>query len=81
MDIIHEKGSPFDYSEGRIMVYFEVADKKNMKALLEGMDFVDGYKEQLHGFILRIAIQQIPEVITNLCRENIALYEVRKLNV
>lgn len=70
------KGTPFDYSDDKIKVYFKVASMKKTKEIFESIDFIDEIEEVDHGFELNIAIQQIPEVIRNLSLENIAIYGV-----
>lgn len=70
------KGTPFDYGDDKIDVYFEVADKKSTKLILEKLDFIDNIKELDYGFELNISIQQIPEVVRYLSDENVAIYAV-----
>jgi hypothetical protein len=68
------KGTPFDYSDDKIKVYFEVADKQNTIKLLENLDFIEKIEELTYGFEVNIAIQQIPDIIRYLERDNIAIY-------
>ncbi|UGV39906.1 hypothetical protein J7W08_07190 [Methanococcoides orientis] len=70
------KGTPFDYSDDKITVYFEVADKQSTREIIENTTFIDGIEDLEHGFEVRIAMQQIPELIRHLSRENIAIYAV-----
>ena len=70
------EGTPFDYSENKEAVYFEVADKIGTKAIMEAAIFVDGIEELEYGLSIEITIQQIPEMIQLLTNENIALYAV-----
>ncbi|MEL4304661.1 hypothetical protein [Methanococcoides sp. LMO-2] len=72
----HVKGTPFDYSDDKVTVYFEIADKQSTKEIMDNMSFIDSIKDLEHGFEVKIAIQQIPEVIRYLSRENIAIYAV-----
>ena len=70
------KGTPFDYSDEKYTVYFEVANKESTKLALENLNFIDKIKELNYGFELVIAIQQIPEVVRYLANKNIAIYAV-----
>lgn len=76
MRLKNVKGTPFDYSDDKIKVYFEVADKQNTRKILESLDFIDKFEELTYGFEINIAIQQIPEIIRYLERDNIAIYAV-----
>lgn len=76
MNFIDVKGTPFDYGDDKIDVYFEVADKNSTKKILENLDFINNIKEMDYGFQLNITIQQIPEVIRYLSEENVAIYSV-----
>lgn len=76
MKLKNVKGTPFDYSDDKIKVYFEVADKQNTRKILKNLDFIDKIKELNHGFEVNIAVQQIPDIIQYLERENIAIYAV-----
>ncbi|WBW97181.1 hypothetical protein [Oceanirhabdus sp. W0125-5] len=70
------KGTPFDYSNDKITVYFEVADKKNTRKIIDNIPYINNIEELEYGFKIEIAIQQIPEIICTLSEENIAIYAV-----
>ncbi len=70
------KGTPFDYSNDKVHVYFEVADKIQAKIRMESISYINEIEELEHGFSIKIAIQQIPEVVRYLTYENIAIYAV-----
>lgn len=76
MNLKNVKGNPFDYSDNKITVYFEVADKENTRKVFESLDFINKTKELTYGFETSIAIQQVPEVIRFLLMKNIAIYAV-----
>lgn len=81
MNLEHGKGTPFDYSEDTVPVYFEIADKQSTKEIMEDMCFIDNIKDLQYGFEVKIARQQIPEVIRSLSENNIAIYAVIPKNV
>lgn len=70
------EGLPLNYSDDKISVYLEVADKQTTKKFLKNLDFISKIKELTYGFEIQIAIQQIPEVIHYLSRKNMAIYAV-----
>lgn len=70
------KGTPFDYSDERIPVYFEVADKQSTRSVLKNTPYINDIKIVAHGFEVNIAIQQIPEIVRDLSQKNIAIYAV-----
>lgn len=76
MDLEDVKGLPFDYCDDKITVYFEIADKLRTKEIIENIYFIDEIKDLKYGFEVKIAIQQIPEVISFLSQNNIAIYAV-----
>lgn len=76
MKIEDIKGTPFDYSDDKVNVYFEVADKLSAREVLEGIQYIGELNESKYGFEVIIAIQQIPEVIRSLSKRNIAIYAV-----
>ena len=76
MKVQHVKGTPFDYSDDKVIVYFEIVDKQSVRRIMEDISFIDNIKDLEHGFEVKIAIQQIPEVIRCLAEENIAIYAV-----
>lgn len=76
MNLGHVKGTPFDYSNDKVTVYFEIADKQSTKEIMEDISFIDNIKDLKYGFEVKIAMQQIPEVIHFLSQNNIAIYAV-----
>lgn len=68
--------NPFNYSDKKFPVYFEVADKVGTKNILVELNFVEEITEKDFGFIVKIAIQQIPEILYQLINRNIAVYAV-----
>ena len=70
------KGKPFDYSDDKVVVYFEVADKRKASSVIKDSKLVNEVEESDLGFLIKIAIQQIPEMIQYLTKENIAIYAV-----
>lgn len=66
MELKNNHGTPFDYSDNKIVVYFEVADKLNTKKVFVKLNFINEIKELKYGLEIEIATQQIPEVIQNL---------------
>ncbi|MCD5323436.1 MULTISPECIES: hypothetical protein [Pontibacillus] len=68
--------SPLDYSGERFPVYFEVSDLEAVYTVLESLQFVGQIEAREHGYIVSIAMQQIPEVVRTLAQENIAIYAV-----
>lgn len=69
-------GTPFDYSDNQIPVYFEVADKKNAIIFLGQISYINNIIELEYGFEVSIAVQQIPEIVFHLTHQNIAVYAV-----
>ena len=69
-------GTPFDYSNNKLPVYFELADKQNARKSIERIPFIENIKDLEHGFEIELTIQQIPEVIRSLSQKNIAIYSV-----
>lgn len=76
MKLEQVKGTPFDYSDDKITVYFEIADKQSVRRIMEDISFIDNIEDLEYGFEVKIAIQQIPEVIRSLSQKNIAIYAV-----
>lgn len=76
MVIKYEKYSPFDYSDDKIEVYFKVADVVATNKALSEIDYIEEIIKSEYGFIVHIAIQQIPEIIFSLSEHNIAIYGV-----
>lgn len=76
MDSKGIKGTPLDYTDDKVKVYFEVQDKQGAKEVIEDISFIDSIKDLEYGFEVKIAIQQIPEVIGYLLQKNIAIYAV-----
>ena len=72
--------TPYDYSDNRIWVYFELGGKKlfNEEYMLDKIDFIN--KEQIidvtNGFNLFICNQHIPEVVKILRNDNLAIYQI-----
>ncbi|WP_019229327.1 hypothetical protein [Sedimentibacter sp. B4] len=76
MNLEHVKGTPFDYSDDKVTIYFEIADKQSAKEIMNDISFIDNIEDLEYGFEVKIAIQQIPEVIRYLSQNNIAIYAV-----
>lgn len=76
MNLEPVKGTPFDYSDDKITVYFEIADKQSAQDVVKNISFIDDVTDSDYGFEVKIAIQQIPEVIQYLAQKNIAIYAV-----
>ena len=82
------KNTPYDYSDERVRVYFEIGgidEKKDgtgkkIKDIIEGLDYIDKLEYAQYGFYVSIAIQQIPSVVYDLTTENIAIYSVERKN-
>ncbi|HEX5351037.1 MAG TPA: hypothetical protein VFW58_05385 [Trichococcus sp.] len=74
MNVDNNRGTPFDYSGSKIAVYFEVADIKGVKEIINNIGFIDEIEYLKYGFEVRIAIQQIPEIIRYFTQSNIAIY-------
>lgn len=70
------KGTPFDYSDDKISVYFEIEDKTNAIKVLKDIPFINSIEDLEYGLRIEIAIQQIPEIIRDLSTKNIAIYAV-----
>jgi hypothetical protein len=68
--------TPFDYSDNKLEVYFEVADKALAYETLEKIDFVDEIKEAKRGYKVKIAYQQIPDIVRLFIEQNIAIYSI-----
>lgn len=77
------KNTPFDYSDDRIWVYFELGGIKFIKPdyMLEKIDFIT--KEQIvevkDGFDLFICNQHIPEVVKILAENNHGIYQITRI--
>jgi len=69
-------GTPLDYSDNRVGVYFEVADLESTREIIDSLSFLGQIEYRKHGFNVRIAVQQIPEVVLQLTKSNIAIYAV-----
>lgn len=76
MKLEHFKGTPFDYSDDKLTVYFEIADKQSTRKIMGNIPFIDNIEDLEHGLEVKIAKQQIPEVISYLSQESIAIYAV-----
>lgn len=76
MNMEFKVGNPFDYSEDRYNVYFEVASKENAFEVIRQTGLSSEIGEVEFGFIVKIARQQIPEIVRELANENIAIYAV-----
>ncbi|KDR96527.1 hypothetical protein SAMN02745945_00226 [Peptoclostridium litorale DSM 5388] len=50
MNLEHVKGTPFDYSDDKITVYFEVADKQSAQDVVKNISFIDGATDLDYGF-------------------------------
>ena len=72
------KGTPLDYSDERIAVYFEIVKYPIYIKTLERLDFIENFDINYlaHGFEVNIAIQQIPEVISYLTENKVPIYAV-----
>ncbi|SHH75793.1 hypothetical protein [Clostridium grantii] len=70
------KNTPFDYSEDKISVYFEVARPPIVAEILMEIGFVRDILIREYGVTLSLAIQQIPEVIVEISSHNEAIYGV-----
>ncbi|MEC3884971.1 hypothetical protein VKA52_14640 [Halobacillus sp. HZG1] len=68
--------TPFDYSDKKFSVYFEVADKKSTLEVFKKIAFIDKIEHLQYGFKVNIARQQIPEIVRYLSQESIAIYAV-----
>lgn len=76
MSVVFKAKDPIDYSDQKIKVYFEVASKDLTEEVFINTDFVEVIKEKPFGFIINIARQEIPEVLSLLHINNIAVYAV-----
>lgn len=70
------EATPFDYSDKKFSVYFEVADKKSTLEVFKQIAFINNIEHLQYGFKVNIAIQQTPEIVRYLSQENIAIYAV-----
>lgn len=68
--------TPYDYSDNKLEVYFEVADKELAYKTFEKIDFVDEIKEAKLGYRVKIAYQQIPDIVYLFTERNIAIYSI-----
>ena len=50
MNVDNNRGTPFDYSGSKIAVYFEVADIKGVKEIINNIDFIDEIEYLKYGF-------------------------------
>ena len=76
MRIEYIVGNPFDYTDNKFNVYFEVADKDNALKVIKRTRYSEKVVEQPSGFIVQIAQQQIPEIVRDFAEQNIAVYAV-----
>lgn len=72
--------TPFDYSDNRIEVYFEVAAKAEVLELFKQFDFIEqeNIKEEQYGWTLLICNQHIPEVVKVMVEANHAIYQIKR---
>lgn len=72
------KGTPFDYSDDKITVYFEIVKHPIYTKILESFDFIENFEIKYleHGFEVEIAIQNIPQVISYLTENKVPIYAV-----
>ena len=67
---------PADYSDAKISVSFTVGDQQTGKAIVNELGFAGEIKEIKNGFVVQIAVQQIPEIVRALGEKNIAVYGI-----
>ncbi|WP_452601781.1 hypothetical protein [Pontimicrobium sp. MEBiC06410] len=76
-----KENTPFDYTENKIWVYFEVADKNSFKNYISTLQFVTPASliEESYGYKILICNQHIPEIVRDLAAKNVAIYQVTRL--
>ena len=80
-----KQNTPLDYSDKKIKVYFEIGGSDFIETgyLTNKIDFLnpkDIVRKQ-YGFELFIVIQQIPEVIEILTKDNYGIYQVIRKSI
>ena len=76
-------GTPGDYSDDQYVFYLEVADRDGLPAAALrdwfGAARFAGLVPLPHGFEIRMATQEAPEIVRRLARDNIAVYQLARL--
>lgn len=74
------KGTPLDYSDNKVLVYFEIGGIKlpKIRQVIESMDLIDNIQYSQYGFEVMIPIQLIPEIVLQLTKENIGIYAINR---
>ncbi len=67
---------PGDYSNAKISVSFTVGDQQSAKEIVNELGFAGEITEMKNGFVVQIAVQQIPEIVRALGEKNIAVYGI-----
>jgi hypothetical protein len=86
-------GTPKDYTEDLYRVYFEVGEYGNLardvmtQFLLSRSGDVSGdasspisLREHAYGYEVDIPLQVVPEIVRALAAENVAIYQVIRIN-
>lgn len=74
------KGTPLDYSDNKVSVYFEIGGIKlqEIRQVIENIDLIDAIQYSEYGFKVMIPIQIIPEIVLQLTKEEIAIYAINR---
>ena len=86
-------GTPLDYTDHLYRVYFEIGDyadfgkdvitsflasrSKDIPCLSENPDALE---RCAHGYVVRVPMQIIPELVRELGRKNVAVYQVVRVD-
>ncbi|WP_205987520.1 MULTISPECIES: hypothetical protein [Pseudoalteromonas] len=75
-----DMGSPREYTEHMYEVYFEVGEHENMalRTFEEylGPDRLGFITPMDHGYLLKVPLQAVPDLVISLSEKNIAVYQV-----
>lgn len=69
-----------DYRDDRRKICFQLGGGERAASIVQELDFVDVVEVIDEGIILSIAIQQIPEVVSALAQNNVAIYSIVPLD-
>lgn len=74
------KGTPLDYSDTKVSVYFEIGGIKlrEIRQVIENIDLIDTIQYSEYGLEVMIPIQIIPEIVLQLTKEEIAIYAINR---
>ena len=82
-------GSPKEYTDDLYRVYFEVGEYENFAAdvmtrfLISNPDISyspASLRQQSHGYEVDIPLQLVPEIVRELAKSNVAIYQVIRIN-